>query len=727
MARIARLAAIVLMLASPLFAAEKPNIVVIMSDDMGWSDLGCYGGEIETPNLDALADGGLRFTQFYNMARCCPTRASLLTGLYPHQTGVGHMMNDRNLPGYKGDLNKNCVTMAEVLGPAGYGTYAVGKWHVTKHTAPEGPKFNWPLQRGFDHYYGTIHGAGSFFDPSSLTKDNTQISPFADPDYKPETYYYTNAISDHAVKFIKEHDAADGDKPLFMYVAYTAAHWPMHALPEDIERFKGRYDGGYGPIRKARYERLKEMGLIDKRWELSPQAKEWGSVEPEDWERRGMEVYAAMIYRMDAGIGQIVQALKETGRYDNTLILFLQDNGGCAEEMGRKGNDEHPDIPRPEKPTLPTLAADAFINGGSVPLQTRDGFPVRMGKNAMPGPADTYVAYGEGWANVSNTPFRLYKHYVHEGGISTPLIAHWRAGIDRKGELETQPGHLIDVMATCIDLSDADYPAMKDGKKITPPEGKSLIPAFKGEKIEREAIYWEHEGNRAIRVGDWKLAAVSEKGEWELYNLAEDRSEMHNLASKHPEKVQELAAMWDAYAKRANVLPYGGWREKPADKTAFSKKRRFELRAGESLSREESPNIPGRGFTVIVNLKKAGRNGVLAAQGGSNLGWAFYQEEGKLVFAIRRPDRLTTISLGGPVPDTARRVAAHFSNEGILTFAVDEQPISAKGEVRELVSEMPVDGLDIGRDTKGTVGDYKGPFAYDGEIESVVIELDKRN
>ncbi|HEX6987220.1 MAG TPA: sulfatase/phosphatase domain-containing protein, partial [Planctomycetaceae bacterium] len=262
------------------------------------------------------------------------------------------------------------------------------------------------------------------------------------------------------------------------------------------------------------------------------------------------------------GIGQIVSALERTGRLDDTLILYLQDNGGCAEEMGRKGNRQHPDIPRPGRPTLPPLAAEDLITPGSVPAQTRDGYPVRMGRNAMPGPEDTYVAYGEGWANVSNTPFRLYKHWVHEGGISTPLIAHWPNGIARRGELEHQPGHLIDVMATCLDLSGAEYPKQKNGELVPPPEGRSLVPAFRGERTDRDALYWEHEGNRAVRVGDWKLVAKGEEGPWELYDIAKDRTEMHDLASEHPEKVMELAAKWQAYAERANVLPLGAWRAK---------------------------------------------------------------------------------------------------------------------------------------------------------------------
>ena len=536
----------------------RPNIVVILSDDMGFSDLGCYGGEIATPTLDGLAANGVRLTQFYNTARCCPTRACLLTGLYPHQAGVGHMMNDRGekFPGYRGQLNRDCRTIAEVLKPAGYGTYAVGKWHVTFNTQADGPKDNWPVARGFDRFYGTIHGAGSFYDPSALVRDETMISPFADPEYKPETYYYTDAITDHAVRFIGEHQTAHADQPMFMYVAYTAAHWPMHALPEDIAKYKGKYDAGYEVIRKARLEKAAKLGLIDPSQGLSPQAGDWDKVKDKAWEAACMEVYAAMIDRMDQGIGKIVAELKRTGRFDNTLILFMQDNGGCAEGMGRTGNKQHPNIPRPDKPTLRALDPAAFVNGGSVPNQTRDGYPVRMGSNVMPGPADTYIAYGQGWANVSNTPFREYKHWVHEGGIGTPLIAHWPAGIAAKGELRKQPGHLIDIAATCVDLANADYPKEVDGHPITPLEGKSLVPVFANDTLDRDAIYWEHEGNRAVRAGNWKLVAKGPGGKWELYDISRDRVESNDVASANPEKVAELRAKWEAWAKRAKVLPW---------------------------------------------------------------------------------------------------------------------------------------------------------------------------
>ena len=540
-------------------AAEKPNIIVILSDDMGFSDIGCYGGEISTPTLDGLAAGGLRFTQFYNTARCCPTRASLLTGLYPHQAGVGHMMTDNGekFPGYRGNLNSSCRTIAEVLKPAGYRNYAVGKWHVTHHIRQEGPKHNWPVARGFDRYYGTIHGGGSYFDPSSLVRDMTMISPYADPEYKPETYYYTDAISHYAAGFVGEHAKDHADRPFFLYVAYTAAHWPMHALPEDISRYRGKYDNGYEPIRKARFDKAAKLGLIDPRQGMTPQADDWNGIADKKWEAAGMEVYAAMVDRMDQGIGKIVAELKRTGQFDNTLIFYLQDNGGCAEAMGRTPQPKkgHPNIERPAKPQFPVMKPEDFAAYGTVPAQTRDGYPIRMGSKVMPGDPDTYVAYGQGWANVSNTPFREYKHWVHEGGISTPLIAHWPKGIAAKGQLRRQPGHLIDIAATCVELAGVDYPKQVAETAITPLEGKSLVPAFADRPLDRD-IYWEHEGNRAVRSGDWKLVAKGPDGKWELYNIAQDRVEANDLAQKHPDRAKEMTAKWEAWATRAKVIPW---------------------------------------------------------------------------------------------------------------------------------------------------------------------------
>ena len=551
--------------------AQRPNIIVILADDMGYSDIGCYGGEIKTPALDSLAAGGLRFSQFYNTARCCPTRASLLTGLYPHQAGVGHMMNDRKVEGYRGQLNRKCMTMAEVLKTSGYSTYMSGKWHVTPYLAnnlTSPPKDNWPLQRGFDRFYGTIHGAGSFFDPNSLTRNNTYISPDNDPEYQPGTYYYTDAISDNAVKYIREHDA---QKPFFMYVAYTAAHWPMHALEKDITKYDGVYDAGWNAIRAARYKKTRAIGLINENCQLSPAVNTgWAKETEKQWRVRCMEVYAAMVDSMDQGIGRITSELKRRGEFENTLVFYMQDNGGCAEKYGLRGNNGKNLKPRAAmaKDELQTLMT---------PRYTRAGLPVLTG-HVMPGPATTAIGYDQPWANVSNTPFREYKHWVHEGGISTPLVVHWPAGILARNQLRRQPGHLIDIMATCVDVAGAKYPKQYKGQTIRPLEGRSLVPVFAGKKIEREFIFWEHEGNCAIRVGDWKLVRKgnqrTEKIEnWELYDLAQDRSELNNLAAKKPELVKKLAEQWEAFALHAHAKPWPVAKKKaPAKKPNKPKK-----------------------------------------------------------------------------------------------------------------------------------------------------------
>lgn len=544
--------------------AKRPNIMIILSDDMGFSDLGCYGGEIQTPNLDRLAANGIRFTQFYNNARCCPSRASLLTGLYPHETGVGHMTDDKGYYGYRGQLNRQCVTIPEVLGSAGYRTYMCGKWHVCRNIKPDGDKSDWPIQRGFEKFYGTITGAGSYYDPTTLCRQNTFITPENDPEYRPAQFYYTDAITDNVVRFLQEHSKQSGDKPFFFYVAYTAAHWPMHALEKDIANYRGKYDGGYDPIRRARYERARKLGLIGNNVDLSPEAGDWSKVKNKEWEARCMEVYAAMVDCMDQGIGRIMEELRKENQLDSTLIFFLQDNGGCAEPMSRmQSNGKGPDNLKPFGPN--DLQPQIWP-----PMQTRDGRWVRRGEGVMPGPADTYIAYGKNWANVSNTPFREYKHWVHEGGIGTPLIVHWPDGIPtaKRNRLETQPGHLVDLMATCVDLAGAQYPTECNGEKIKAREGVSLVPAFTGRSLGRkQPIFWEHEGNRALRDGDWKLVA-KENEKWELYDMSRDRSEMHDLAQKNPGRAKKLAAEWDTIAARADVLPLGAWHGKQTEKKA---------------------------------------------------------------------------------------------------------------------------------------------------------------
>jgi len=513
---------------------KKPNIILILNDDMGYSDLGCYGGEVQTPNLNSLAANGLRYTQFYNTARCCPSRASLLTGLYPHQADVGHMTQNDGIDGYVGDLNANTVTIAEALKTGGYATYMSGKWHVTGFV--DGPKHNWPCQRGFDDYYGIIVGAANYFQPRTLTRNNERIEPEGDD------YFFTDAISDEAVRQIREHAEKQSDQPFFQYVAYTAPHWPLHAHPEDIAKYSGRYDAGWDNLRRERRQRMIEMGIIDNNWPLTerdPRVPPWEEAENKNWQTRRMEVYAAQIDRMDQGIGRILQALKDTDQWDNTMIVFLSDNGGCAEELDEWTRHWALDIE-------PTGTA-----------KTRDGREVLYGNRpgVMPGGEETYQSYGIPWANVSNTPFRLYKHWVHEGGIATPFIVHWPAGIRAKNELRHQPAQLPDIMATFLDVAGVEYPTTHNGHAIKPAEGFSMAPTFANQPHNREVLYWEHEGNKAVRKGKWKLVCKY-PGDWELYDMEAERTEIHDIAGDYPEIVKELSELYEQWAARCQVVPW---------------------------------------------------------------------------------------------------------------------------------------------------------------------------
>ena len=523
--------------------SNSPNIVLILNDDMGFSDLGCYGGEVHTPNLDRLATGGLRFTQFYNTARCCPSRASMLTGLHPHQTGVGHMTSDDGLEGYRGDLNDRCVTIADAVHSEGYGTYMSGKWHVSRHTGADGPKHSWPCQRGFDQYYGIITGAANFWKPNTLTRDNTRIGH----DELPEGYFFTDAVSDEAATYIRNHTEKTPDRPFFTYVAYTAPHWPLHAHEEDIAYYNGRFAAGWDELREERLSRMREMKILDEAWQLTardPSQPPWSDAQYKEWNQRRMEVYAAQITRMDAGIGRIINTLEETGQLDNTLILFLADNGGCAEELGG------PPAIRDSNSLISTET-------------TSDGQPVYRGNDPsiMPGPETTYQSYGVPWANLSNTPFREYKHWVHEGGIATPLIAHWPDAIKSGGELRHQPGQLPDIMATCLEVSGATYPEEHNGKPILPLEGTSLVPIFDGKDNGKEVLYWEHEGNCAVRQDKWKLVCKF-PGDWELYDVEAERTEINNLATKHPQKLNELVGLYRDWADRCFIYPWDRLQEK---------------------------------------------------------------------------------------------------------------------------------------------------------------------
>ncbi len=521
--------------------ADRPNIIVILVDDMGYSDIGCFGSEIRTPNLDRLGMNGLRFSQMYNSARCCPSRAALLTGLNPQQTGVGHMVDNWGPPAYQGYLNNNCVTVAEVLRDHGYATCMSGKWHVGGRYDLRNPG-SWnelvgntghpiPVQRGFDRFYGIVSGAANFFYPLTLMRDDKFL------ELEPSGYYFTNAITDNAVDMIQ--DNTDSGKPFFLHVTYTAPHWPLHALEEDIARYEGKYRGGWEALRTSRHEQLKGLGILDSKWEISPRDKDahpWSETPNQDWHDLRMAVYAAQIDRVDQGVGRILAKLQELGVEDNTLIMFMSDNGGCAEFLAEESNR-----PEPSQYSMPN-ADGSQVTVGNIP-------------NLRPGPGTTFMSYDLAWANASNSPFRLFKRWTHEGGISTPLIVHWPDRI-KQPAIVHEPTHITDILATCIAAAGATYPTEFGGNPITPIEGQSFMQALdSGDWTRAKPIFWEHEGSRAVRMGEWKL--VSEVGgQWELYNMDQDRTELNNLAEANRPKADELTKLYDEWSARCHVSPW---------------------------------------------------------------------------------------------------------------------------------------------------------------------------
>jgi len=533
----------------PPAAKPRPNIVLIMADDMGFSDAGCYGGEINTPNLDFLAKNGVRFKQFYNTSRCCPTRASLLTGLYNQQAGIGKMTEAEELPSYLGRLADNTITIAELLKGAGYQTAMSGKWHVSNTIVQKDPKeqlawlnhhkdygdfspiAQYPTSRGFDQFFGTIWGVVDFFDPFSLVSGTKPIKEV------PKDYYQTDAINDTAVAYIN--GWGKSEKPFFLYVAQNAPHWPLQAKPEDIAKYKDTYKVGWDAIREARYKRMAKLGLIDTlTTKLSPatdRGTSWKDNPTQAWDAEAMAVHAAMIDRMDQGIGRIIDALKKTGKLDNTIIVFLSDNGASPEN------------------------AAAYGPGFDRPSETRTGSPIIYAteKQAMPGPQTTYSSIGKIWANVANTPYEYAKAESFEGGIHTPMIAYWPKGITApKGGYSNQVGHVMDFMATFAELAGAKYPKQYKGKDILPTTGISLAPSFAGKAVTgHNTLFNEHFGARYARSGNWKLVSLSNDSTWHLFDLSKDKTEVNDLAASNPSKVAELEGLWQQWAKTNQVFP----------------------------------------------------------------------------------------------------------------------------------------------------------------------------
>jgi arylsulfatase len=504
-------------------AARRPNIVVILADDMGFSDIGCYGSEIPTPHLDALAAGGLQFTQFYNTPRCSPTRAALMTGLYSQQAGLGWLDNkvEPNSRSFHGRLLPRCVTMAEVLRDAGYFTAMTGKWHLGQQNGT--PPWERGFMRSLNSRFGEVYfpkefdHAGAevlYLNGRELPKDSPELG---------KDWYSTDLFTEWGLKFIDE--ARTEHKPFFLYIAQGAVHFPLRAPADVIEHYRGKYLKGWDALREQRHAKQIKLGIVDARWPLTPRPDEspaWETRTPEQQKRFDeiMSVYAAMVECLDRSVGLLVSGLKERGVLDDTLILFLSDNGGNAE--------------------------------GGPPGATNGNGPI--------GGPESYVLLGMNWATLNNTPFFRYKHFTHEGGISSPLIAHWPSGIapGRRGSLEKQPAHLIDIMATAVDLAGAAYPTEFKGNRILPKEGVSLRPAFTGGPLGRtQPIFWEHEGNKAVRDGRWKLVQKW-RGPWELYDMEADRTERHDLVKKEPQRAARLEAAWNQWALRAFVDEWPG-------------------------------------------------------------------------------------------------------------------------------------------------------------------------
>jgi arylsulfatase A-like enzyme len=525
-------------------AGSKPNIILILADDMGFSDIGCFGSEVSTPNLDRLASRGIRISQFYNNPRCCPSRASIMTGLWAQQAGMGMMVADYKrypYPGYAGILSAKTLTIPEALKTVGYNTAMVGKWHLAPESE-EGMR-DWPLQRGFDKFWGMIAGASVYWESPHLLKGNDKLPP------PPKDQYLTDLWADHAVGFVNE--LAPQKKPFFLYTAFNAPHWPIQAPEAEIRKYATRYASGWDALREERHRKQLAMGIVSPKWPLSPRdprVPAWDKANDKEWEIRRMAVYAAMIDHLDRAIGRIIDAVEQAGVAQNTLILFMSDNGGNAEEIARgRGNPA-----RSAENAIPHVA----------PGGTPSDMPCEQGMTCagnvpgvMPGSEGTFQSIGIPWGNCANTPFRLYKHYAQEGGISTPFIACWPAVIKPSAAPVPAIGHETDLLPTLLELSGAVYPKQVAAGPLPPLAGQSLLPVFTGHTLDHAPIYWEHEGNKAVRDGKWKLVSRFPDA-WELYDMEADRTELNDLAGSQPARVKSMTAQWDAWAARCGVQPW---------------------------------------------------------------------------------------------------------------------------------------------------------------------------
>ncbi len=653
---------------SQLSADSKPNVFLILADDLGWSDLGCYGGEIATPNLDGLAKDGLQFHQFYNSARCSPSRAAILTGLHPHQAGF---------PNLSGTLSSHAATIPEVLQPQGYRCTMVGKWHLNeKHP---------PTERGFDEFYGMLGGFNSCWqeDPFYTRWPVGRMKRV----YEQGKFYATDVFADYAIDFIG--DGKSGN-PWFQYLAFNAPHFPLHAPESAIAKYESLYfQKGWDVIRTERLERQHKLGLLPSGVKLTPRAVEpankfngqtgWADKEIPAWESlpedrrhdlaRRMAVYAAMVDLMDQAIGRVLAHLKTTGHFENTLIFFLSDNGACA-EWDPYGFDK-----KSGPQNMLHVGEDLKSVGGP----------------------DSYISYGSGWANACNTPWRLFKHYNHEGGVRTPCIVHWPAGMKTKGRTPG-PGYITDFMPTICAVTGATYPLERAGQAILPQEGISLVPAMNGEPLAKRNIYIEHEGNRSVRDGDWKLVSIEGKP-WELYNLAVDPTEMNDLQNQEPQRTRAMSDAWTAWADRCMVTTKAK-AEKPTAALAI-------------------PQIAQRLLTIQCDVSTDAKQGVILAHGGNQNGYALHLKDGHVIYTVRINGIATAITAPSTISGKFA-VKATLGAGGEMALSINEQIVTS-GKAAGLIPQQPIDDLSIGEDTKTAVGDYESPNKLKGTVSNVRI------
>jgi arylsulfatase len=712
--------------ARPTPPPGAPNIVVMLADDLGFADLGCYGSEIDTPNLDALAARGVMSTNFHTAPMCSPTRASLLTGLESHRAGFGSVAHmDPGFPGYSMELPVDAATIAEILrDEAGYGTMMVGKWHLAKDSdcSAAGPQHSWPCQRGFDRFYGILDAFTNLHQPHRLVEDNHLV----EIDRYPDDYYFTDDITDHAISMIREKKASNPEQPFFLYFAHGAVHAPLHARAEDMAKYQGRYDAGWDALRAERYARQREMGVIPDDWELPPRnteqnhdVKPWSELSEREQQlfARHMEVYAAMVDRIDQSFGRLVAALEEIGELDNTIIVFLSDNGASREG----------------EVTGTTAYYVHLLQGDDI-----DADFARL--DEIGGPTTT-PHYPRGWAMSSGTPFRLYKINTHQGGHSVPFICSWPDGLADRGTRRRQYAHVTDLLPTLLELVGVERPATRNGVEQATLDGVSYAAGLRdpdAPSAHREMVS-ECWGHRGLYRDGWELVTLHQPltpfadTEWELYHLDSDPTELRNLAADEPERVAEMAARWEELAWENRIYPLDEgssykYLVRPERSAVYGEPVTI-VRGTPTLERWRSVQLIWfRTVTIRVDLHhRSADQGMLVAHGDQGSGYALYVLDGELRF-VHNDGRGGMLDLsGGPMPDGVREVVAELRATGHqrweLTLSVDGEERAKRPDVPMLFGIAPFEGIDVGIDRRSPVSwaiyERFGPFPYTGRIDSV--------